>query len=59
MFRAMGNFHRSVEIAIFTDEIPPQIARPFPIPETVTDFLKCSEQWAIFTDRRKSRDVYR
>ena len=96
MFSAMGDFHRSVEIArflpmsvppnrqnipitktitdvfcnvqsngrfspiggnhaIFTDEIP-QIAKSFPIPETV---LKCSKQCGDFHRSVESRDIYR
>ena len=46
--------------AIFTDEIPPKLLDHFPIPETVTYFLKCQSNGrfspiggnrAIFTDR--------
>ena len=51
MFRAMGDFHRSVEIARFS----PMSASP----KSPNHCLQCSEQWAIFTDRWKSRDFYR
>ena len=56
----MGDFHRSVEIAIFTDEFSPHIAKPFAIPKTVTHvfcnvqsngrFSPIGGNRAIFTD---------
>ena len=56
MFRAMGDFHRSVEIARFLPMNFPQIAKQFAIPKTVTDFFCNVQNNGLWTCQVGSRN---
>ena len=59
MFRAMDDFHRSVEIArFFSDECFPQIAKQFATPEIVTDFFRNVQRNSRFSPIGGNRAIF-